>query len=130
MEPGPNRYPWNLKEGPSNVPEAHLAVPEAQVVYEVTVVLRIEKVYADGYALMHGPFVVISGEEGYSGPGKVPLSEYKLGEAYGLVASPARDAGAGYFPSKDRGKIIPGHLILITVSPLGATGPGKGRPGI
>jgi len=91
--------------------------PEAQVVYDVTVTMRIEKVYEDGYALMHHTCAVTSRKEAQRG--KAPLNETKLGEARTITSYPVevRDFSR-YAPDSDLGEVVaPGYLILATISP-------------
>ena len=103
--------------------------PNAKVVYDAAVTMRIEKVYEDGYASMHFANVVIGGKGAQVGTG--PLHEIRIGEAFTIDIYPVgvRDFSL-YSPDSDLGEVVvPGYLILATLSPL-APPPGEGdNPG-
>jgi hypothetical protein len=103
-----------------------LGDPEAQVVYDVSLTMRIEKVYEDGYALMHYSRMLAGRKEARQA--KVPLHEIKLGEARTIGGFSPIEVGdfSLYTSGSNLGEVVvPGHLLLATVSPIDTTGQGK-----
>ena len=60
--------------------------PEARIEYDVSVILQVEKIYADGYALMQKATVVTRKKRANCGKG--PLNEKKIGEAFNRIVRP------------------------------------------
>lgn len=99
--------------------------PNAKVVYDMAVILRIEEVYADGYAKVHFANIIIGGRG--TQVGTAPLHEVRIDEAFTIDIHPVgvRDFSL-YSPGSDLGEVvIPGYLILATLSPLSPL-PGEG----
>jgi len=91
--------------------------PEAVEIYDLTVVVRVEKVYDDGFALMHSVHACRMNKAHTLG--KIPLYEKKLGSIDLLDSFPSQVSS---FESRTTGLKVdqvvrPGRLILLTVWP-------------